>query len=111
MLLFHLFDRNHFAAEIGELGQLLLNGLKPFVSLSVSDLGVGSISPLEPVLLIQFLNVSDFRTKPPYLFAKHFEVIHPNRIAYLGTSEHAASSPSRNGLIPTPEFCGRRAHG
>jgi hypothetical protein len=36
-------------------------------------------------LLIQFLNVSDFRTKPPYFFAKHFEVIHSNRIAYLGT--------------------------
>ncbi len=103
MLLFHLLDRNHFAAEVGELGKLLLNGLESFVSLAVSDLSVGSVSPPEPVLLIQFLNVSDFRTKPPYFFAKHFEVIHPNRIAYFGTREHAARIPRGIGLSGTED--------
>jgi hypothetical protein len=94
MLLFHLLNRNHFAAEVGQLGKLLLDGLEPFVSLSVSDLRIGSVAPLSPILLIQFLNVSDFRAKPPYFFAKHFEVIHSNRIAYLGALGPAASNPS-----------------
>ena len=104
MLLFHLLDRNHFAAEVGELGKLLLNGLEPFVPLSVSYLSLSFIRFPEPVLLIQFLNVSDFGTQPTYFFPKHIEVVHTTRIAYLGTPEHAAPTCSRIGLIPMLEF-------
>ena len=71
MLFFHLFDRMNLAAEVGQLGKLLLNRLQPFVSLAVRDLGFRTIATLQAILLVRVLNLCDLHSETPDLFPKN----------------------------------------
>ena len=71
MLFFHLFDRMNFPAQVGELGKLLLNGLQPLVSLAVRDLGFRIVPALQPVLLVQLLNLGNLNPETSDLFPKN----------------------------------------
>ena len=68
---FHLFDRVDLAAEVGQLGKFLLNGLQPFVSLAVRDLGFRTIATLQAILLVRVLNLCDLHSETPDLFPKN----------------------------------------
>jgi hypothetical protein len=48
----YLFRRDNFATKVGKSNKLMLDGLQPFVPLSVSDLSLCSIPALTPKLLI-----------------------------------------------------------
>ena len=48
----HLFCRDYFATKIGKSNKLLLDGLQPFVPLSVSDLSICSMPAVAPKLFI-----------------------------------------------------------
>ncbi len=61
----------------------MLNGLQPFMALSVSYLSLGFIRLSEPVLLIQFLDLSNLRPETPYFFSKNLKMIHITSITYL----------------------------
>ena len=63
MLFFSLFHGENPLAKISELGELLLDSLKPFVSLAVSHLSLGVRMGLAPVLGIQLLEVCDLSAK------------------------------------------------
>src|SRR5438270_885830 len=95
MRFLHLFDGLHFAAESRELGKFLLDGLQPFVSLAVSELSFGSGPAFSSILLVQFLDLSDLRTKTPDLFPKHFQMIHVVRITHLESSVYCRSIDPR----------------
>jgi hypothetical protein len=58
------------------LDEFLLDCLQPFLPLAVSDLNLRAIPALEPMLLVQFLNLSNLHPETPNLFPKNFEVIH-----------------------------------
>jgi hypothetical protein len=47
-----LFCRDYFATKIGKSNKLLLDGLQPFVPLSVSDLSICSMPAVAPKLFI-----------------------------------------------------------
>jgi hypothetical protein len=83
VLFFPLLDGEHPSAKAGELGKFLLDRLQPFVSLAVRDLSRGFVATLTPVLLVQFLKVSDLGPEPPNLVAKHCQMVHTTRIAHL----------------------------
>ena len=107
VLFFPLFDGEHPSAKASELGQLLLDRLQPFVSLTVRDLSRGFVATLTPVLLVQFLKVSDLGPEPPNLVAKHCQVVHTTRIAHLdwriqrlGVRSPRLRPLIRNGLAP-----------
>jgi|HubBroStandDraft_6_1064221.scaffolds.fasta_scaffold1039114_2 hypothetical protein len=72
MLFFHLFDRKNFSAKASELGEFLLNRLKPLLPLAVSNPRLRAIPALKPINPVQFLNLSDFCTETPYLFTENF---------------------------------------
>lgn len=76
VLFLHLFYRTDLATEVGELSQLLLNGLEPFMSLAVSDLSLGSIPIGSTILLVRLLNVGDLFPEAPDFIPQNFEVIH-----------------------------------
>jgi hypothetical protein len=84
-----LFDRDHFVAKARELEEFLLNFLKTFVPLAVSDLSIGFVCALKPILFIQPPNVSDFRSEPLNLFPKNFEMIHTTRITHLSVGRES----------------------
>ena len=71
VLFLHLFRRNNSAAKICELHKLMLDCLKPFISLSVGDLKSCSIPAVTPKLLIQRLNLSDLRSETPNFVPKN----------------------------------------
>jgi len=50
---------------------------------AVSDLSLRAIPALKPILLVQFLNLSNLHPEMPDLFPKNFEVIHTIRIVHL----------------------------
>jgi len=52
VLFLHLFCRNNFATKVCESNKLMLDGLQPLASLSMSDLSVCPISAVTPKLLI-----------------------------------------------------------
>jgi len=52
VLFFHFFCRNNFATKVRESNKLMLNGLQPLASLSMSDLSVCPIPAITPKLLI-----------------------------------------------------------
>ncbi len=58
----------HFAAKLGQPTKLLLDLFKTLVSFSVSDLAHHVASLFAPILLIQLLNLSDFRPETHNLF-------------------------------------------
>jgi len=58
----------HFAAKLGQPPKLLLDLFKTLVSFSVSDLAHHVASLFAPILLIQLLNLSDFRPETHNLF-------------------------------------------
>ncbi len=76
VLLFHLLDGTNSSAKVSELGEFLLDCLQPFMPLAVSDLRLCFISALTPILVIQFLKVSDLNAETPDLFPKHCQMIH-----------------------------------
>lgn len=86
VLLFHLLHGTNSPAQLGELGQFLLNGLQPFMPLTVRHLGLDFIPALTPVFIVHFLKVSDLFTEPPDLFPKHCQMIHRYSIAHLERS-------------------------
>jgi hypothetical protein len=49
----------------------LLDCLQAFMPLAMSDLGLYFIAALLPILVIQFLKVSNLSPKTPNLFPKH----------------------------------------
>jgi hypothetical protein len=79
MLFLALFERDDFVAEVCELSQFMLDFLQPFLSLSMSDLGLDLVAALVPrpsVLGMQFHKVSDLAAETRNLFAKHLDVVH-----------------------------------
>lgn len=52
VLFLHLFHGAHAAAEVGELGKFLLDGLEPFMPLAVSDLSLRFVPALTAILLV-----------------------------------------------------------
>ncbi len=78
MFFSHLLEREDLLAEVGQLEKFLLNLLQAFMSLAMSDLGLGSIGSLKPVRLILLADISDFRAETRNLFAKNFQMIHEN---------------------------------
>ena len=71
VLLFRLFSRNNFLAETCELQKLTLDFLQALTSLSVSNLGRGTIPNCTPKLLIRLVNVSDLLSETPDLVPKN----------------------------------------
>ena len=71
MLFLHLFRRNNSTAKVGELHQLVLDGLQTLVPLSVSGLHIRSIPAETPKLLIQLLYLGDLHPEAPDLFPKN----------------------------------------
>jgi len=71
VLFLHLFRRNYSAAKVCELHELMLDCLKPFISLSVGDLNSCSIPAVTPKLLIQCLYLSDLRSETPNFVPKN----------------------------------------
>ena len=76
MLFFHLLDRANSTAQVSELDEFLLDGLKSLMPLAVSDLSLGFIAAFPPVLLVQLLKFRDLRPEKRDLVAKHFQMIH-----------------------------------
>jgi hypothetical protein len=75
VLFFPLFDRQNSSAKVSELGEFLLDGLEPFMPLTVGGLGLCFISaptPSTPIVVVQLLKVCDLVAETPDLFAKHF---------------------------------------
>jgi len=70
VLFLHLFDRAHAAAQVSELGEFLLDGLKPLKPLAVSDLRLDFIDPRTPVLIVQLFNLSDLCAETSNFFTK-----------------------------------------
>lgn len=76
MLFPHQIDRKSLATESGELHEFLLNPQQPFLSLAVSDDGFCFLLDSKSMMVIQYLNFCDFRTKTGNLFLKCFNVVH-----------------------------------
>jgi hypothetical protein len=68
VLFFPLLDRENASAKTSELTQFLLDFLQPFKPLAVSDLSLGSIAALTPILVFQFLNLCDLVAERPRSF-------------------------------------------
>jgi len=100
MLFPDLLNRKSFVTESGELNKFFLNLLQSFLPVAVSDIGFWSLRASKPILLIQLLNVSNFRPKPRYLFPKNFKMIHSEQDNASVSSERG-SRPARahSGLI------------
>jgi hypothetical protein len=71
VLFFPLFDRENSSAKASELDEFLLDCLKPFLPLAVSDMSLCIVVALTPILFIQFFELSDLVTETADLFAKH----------------------------------------
>jgi hypothetical protein len=65
-----------FVAQVGELQELLLNFLKPFMSLEVHFSGICSVSRSQPMPFIQQFDLRDFRSETLNLVAQDFKMIH-----------------------------------
>jgi hypothetical protein len=83
VLLFDLCDRANASAKVGNLGQLLLDCLQPFMPLAMGNVGLCVTSALTPIFMIQFLKVSDLLTETANLFPKDCQMIHVIRITHL----------------------------
>jgi hypothetical protein len=82
MLFLALFEGDDFVAQVGELSQFVLDFLQPFLSLTVSDLGLNLVAALisrSSILGMQFHKVCDLAAETRNLFAKHFDVIHKDK--------------------------------
>jgi hypothetical protein len=99
VLFFHLFHRVNSSAKVCELGEFLLNRLKPFQPLVVRELclRVHSISTVTPIVVIQLLKLCDLSAETPNLFSKHFEVIHAIKNNASGPIERRFAIPSAVG--------------
>ena len=71
VLFFPLFDGENAPAKTRQLYQFLLNCLKPFLPLAVSDMGLCIVVALTPILFIHFFELSDLVAETADLFAKH----------------------------------------
>jgi hypothetical protein len=71
VLFFPLFDGENSPAKTRQLYQFLLDCLKPFLPLAVSDMSLCIVMALTPILFIRFFELSDLVTETADLFAKH----------------------------------------
>jgi len=71
VLFFPLFDGENSPAKTRQLYQFLLDCLKPFLPLAVSDMSLCVVVPLTPILFIRFFELSDLAAEAADLFAKH----------------------------------------
>lgn len=72
--------RNHRAAERGQPAQLFLDFLQPFMAPSVGDLVHGAGGLLQPILAVEFLDLSDLRPQRDNLVLENPQMIHIVRI-------------------------------
>jgi hypothetical protein len=89
------------------LDKFSLDYLQAFVPLAVSDLSLRAAPALEPMLLVQFLNLSNLHSETPNLFPKNFEVIHTIRLAYLHSLSAVAKLVRKVGFFSPPLNCGK----
>ena len=82
VLLFHLFNGQHFAAESSELREFLLDFYQTFLPLPVSGFFVGTMVALEAVLFVQSTYLGDLRTETRNLLSKNLKVIHYSSIMH-----------------------------
>ena len=80
MLCLPLFEREDSSAKVSELRQFLLDGLKAFQPLTVSNLSLRVVLRFAAIQVVQFLKVGDFRAETNNLFSNEGQVIHPSRI-------------------------------
>ncbi len=71
VLFFPLFDGENSPAKTRQLYQFLLDCLKPFLPLAVSDMSLCVVVALTPILFIRFFELSDLVAETADLFAKH----------------------------------------
>jgi hypothetical protein len=71
MLFFHLFDRTDSAPQVSEFSKFVLDGLKAFMPLPMSDLSLCLFSAFAPVLVIHLFEFGDLPAETPNLFPKH----------------------------------------
>jgi hypothetical protein len=71
VLFFPLFDGENSPAKPRQLYEFLLNCLKPFLPLAVSDMSLCVVVALTPILFIRFFELSDLVAETADLFAKH----------------------------------------
>ena len=76
MIFPHLLNRKSLETELGELDKFFLNRLQSVPPVAVSDVGFRLLQASKPVLLIQLLDVGDFRPKTRNLVPQGFNMIH-----------------------------------
>jgi len=77
-----LFGRDDSSAEVSDLRQFLLDGLKAFQSLTMGNLSLRVALRLAAILFVRFLKSGNLRAETSNLFSKDSQVIHPSRITY-----------------------------
>jgi len=70
VLCFPLFHRENSSAKVSELGEFLLDCLKSFMPLAVSDLSFCFVVALTPILIVQSLKLCDLGAEAPNFFTK-----------------------------------------
>ncbi len=83
VLVFSLLDGKNLLAEVRHLKKFLLNFLKAFLALAVSDLGLSRVPGAKAILTVQLLKVSDLLAETPDFFSKNLKVIHRIRITHF----------------------------
>jgi hypothetical protein len=70
MLFPHLRNRNGLVTKFGELNKFCQNPLQSLLPVAVSNVGFCYLLASKPILIIQLLNVRDFRPKTRNLFPR-----------------------------------------
>jgi hypothetical protein len=117
VLFLSFFHRKNPAAKVSQLREFLPDSFQPFMPLAVSDLCRRFMVRLTPILVIQFLNVSDLNAEARNFFTKHCEMIHDIRITHsqdCAQMERASTDCNcqadffvrKENLITLPRICG-----